>query len=636
MEREKDDSQWRFPRREMTDHVKKMIFAKCLEIGCRTLFQNHLYEISKRVFRQSKGSPIGVRGSCGAARVVMGMWDKVLKEIMMKERLRSEISFRYVDDLRIFMRNILPGWRWEEWRFQYKEEWRLEEVDMDPEAKTSGEMKKVMDSIFPMLNFEMETPGMFRGSLPTLDFSCYMEGHRVRYTFFQKPMAKKTLIHRRSALGENTKMSSLTQNLMRRMKNIGEDLPMEERIRVVDQFTDQLLFSGYSMEQTKRIIVAGLKGYENLLRKAEKGKTRIHRPAADGLAARKRKKLLGKGNWFQPRKREREGMRRPPMTMTQRKQRMTKESDEIPTVSVLFCPQTPGGQLAKNLQRAENRISKILRERIKVVERGGRMIKDILHKSNPWKGGKCHNKDCLPCANGDGSQDCYQRNCTYTITCMEHGGSRGGSDDAGDNTEEEPESLKEIFRYGGETSHVVRLRSQEHISSYRNMEDKSVLWAHAKEHHGGRLDVKFKMEVHKTWKTALSRMVGEAVLIKRMEEDISINVLNRKGEMTRCNITRLECPGADRDTVKDKGIQEKESEGEKESKVGLGSNDNGGQVVSQEPKLKYLHELYDDFVDNKTKAKPNGKQSKIRKYFTNLTVRDRSEVKALIFETCGG
>ena len=125
------------------------------------------------------------------------------------------------------------------------------------------------------------------------------------------------------------------------------------------------------------------------------------------------------------------------------------------------------------------------------------------------------------------------------ITSMEHGGSRSDSDDASDNTEEETESLKEIFRYGGETSRVVRLRSQEHISSYRNMEDKSVLWAHAKEHHGGRLDVKFKMEVHKTWKTAFSRMVGEAVLIKRMEEDISINVLNRKGEMTRSRFEKL-------------------------------------------------------------------------------------------------
>ena len=97
------------------------------------------------------------------------------------------------------------------------------------------------------------------------------------------------------------------------------------------------------------------------------------------------------------------------------------------------------------------------------------------------------------------------------------------------------------------------------------------------------------------------------------------------------------CQGADEDTVKDKGIEGKESDdGEKELEVDLGSNDNGGQGVSQEQKFKSLNELYDDFVDSRTKAKPNGKQSQIRKYFTNLTVRDKSEVKALIFETCGG
>ena len=92
--------------------------------------------------------------------------------------------------------------------------------------------------------------------------------------------------------------------LIRRMKNIEEKIPIKERIKVVDEFTDQLLFSGYSVEQTRKVIIAGLKGYENLLRKAQNGQTRIHRPAADGLAARKRKKLLGKGNWFQPRKKK--------------------------------------------------------------------------------------------------------------------------------------------------------------------------------------------------------------------------------------------------------------------------------------------------------------------------------------------
>ena len=164
------------------------------------------------------------------------------------------------------------------------------------------------------------------------------------------------------------------------------------------------------MEQTRKIIIAGLKGYENLLKKAERGQTRIHRPAADGLAARKRKKLLGKGNWFQPRRKEENGQR----GCGGRKSRQNNK-DEIPTVSVLFCPQTPGGQLAKRLQKVENRIAKIVGERIKVVECGGRMIKSILHKSNPWKGGNCGNKDCLPYVNGDGTQNCYQRNCNRRL-----------------------------------------------------------------------------------------------------------------------------------------------------------------------------------------------------------------------------
>ena len=87
--------------------------------------------------------------------------------------------------------------------------------------------------------------------------------------------------------------------------------------------------------------------------------------------------------------------------------------------------------------------------------------------------------------------------------------------------------MEEIFRYGGETSHMLRFWSQDHASNYRKMEDKHVLWAHAKEHHEGRLDVKYEMKVHKTWDTAPSRQVGKAVLIKRMEEDIKINVFNR-------------------------------------------------------------------------------------------------------------
>ena len=82
-----------------------------------------------------------------------------------------------------------------------------------------------------------------------------------------------------------------------------------------------------------------------------------------------------------------------------------------------------------------------------------------------------------------------------------------------------------------------------------------------------------------------------------------------------------------KDKVKEGDVGEGTREKGSETKNDLGSNDDsrGRQGVSQESKLKYLNELFDDYVDSLTQSKPNGKQNKIRKYFTNLTVRDRSE-----------
>ena len=66
------------------------------------------------------------------------------------------------------------------------------------EQKTAREMKKIMDSIFNNLTFEMETPEMFDGGhLPTLDFECWKENERILYSFYQKEVSKKTMIDRK-------------------------------------------------------------------------------------------------------------------------------------------------------------------------------------------------------------------------------------------------------------------------------------------------------------------------------------------------------------------------------------------------------------------------------------------------------
>ena len=101
-----------------------------------------------------------------------------------------------------------------------------------------------------------------------------------------------------SALSENTKVSSLAQDVIRHMLNTSEDLPQSIRDGVIDSFTAKLKVSGYGKEQIKRIVIAGLKGYDNKLKRANKLSKGIHIIAADGAASRYKKKLTAKSSWF--------------------------------------------------------------------------------------------------------------------------------------------------------------------------------------------------------------------------------------------------------------------------------------------------------------------------------------------------
>ena len=210
------DVHWNYPKLDFNDQEKNILFAKALEVGTFKLFSLYVYQFGSRIFKQRKGGPTAA--TMAASRVVMGIFDQRLAEVMKREKL--EVRMRYVDNIWILMKAIKEGWRWENGRLKFKKCWQQEELreGISREKKTSREIKKIMDSIFNNLTFEMETPEMFtNGHLPTLDFECWKENERILYSFYQKEVSKKTLIDRKSALGENMKVASLTQNLVRRM-----------------------------------------------------------------------------------------------------------------------------------------------------------------------------------------------------------------------------------------------------------------------------------------------------------------------------------------------------------------------------------------------------------------------------------
>merc|ERR1711942_472282 len=85
---------------------------------------------------------------------------------------------------------------------------------------------------------------------------------------------------------------------VRRLMNTSEDLDKEYREQVVDDYAKKILNSGYSRDQTIRILVNGIKGYENKRRRRIKEGRRLRTTARESRSGRYRKKLLAKSTWF--------------------------------------------------------------------------------------------------------------------------------------------------------------------------------------------------------------------------------------------------------------------------------------------------------------------------------------------------
>ena len=71
---------------------------------------------------------------------------------------------------------------------------------------------------------------------------------------------------------------------------------------ILDDYTIQLLKSGYSEEDAKDILTNGIKGYERKVRNAAEEGTPLHRPGGNGEYERNLRRITIKTNWFKLRK----------------------------------------------------------------------------------------------------------------------------------------------------------------------------------------------------------------------------------------------------------------------------------------------------------------------------------------------
>ena len=404
------------------------------------------------------------------------------------------------------------GWRWQVGSIMFCERWAEEDKTTSAIEITRRIIHASMNGIESFLEITTETEEEFDGWLPTLDTNITVNKENlVFYKFYEKPMASNTVLHFRTAMPEDAKIRSLSNELTRRMMTTSERVDIKVRRQIVDEYTQKLLNSGYSFSAIRKIVIAGLKGYEKKVYNSLKpGGQKLRRTSKESSHSRAQKKLTAKTEWFREGKRNRDDLEdsfendQVEVTNYPKRRRMTGERQdeqlpkgwkpemeqrnnteidktmpegwkpnkkEIKTRSLLFVIGSRKGELASNLRKVTERMKQIVGYNTKVVERGGRKLNHLLSNTNPWKGLPCGREECQPCGQpSEKKDDCRKRSIIYENTCKKcNPGDM--QDKKKDNSMEDTRPEPSI--YVGESSRSLHERAGDHWRGCKNKLDES-------------------------------------------------------------------------------------------------------------------------------------------------------------------
>ena len=108
-------------------------------------------------------------------------------KLLNRERIEVDLFLRYVDDCRLFVKSLNPGWVWSGKKFVYSKQ-QADKDDMEGVTfvqRSTREFTKAMCDMTDFLTFTGEDSSMFlEEALPTLDTSLWWEGGQVKFRFY--------------------------------------------------------------------------------------------------------------------------------------------------------------------------------------------------------------------------------------------------------------------------------------------------------------------------------------------------------------------------------------------------------------------------------------------------------------------
>ena len=357
-----------------------------------------------------------------------------------------------------------------------------------------------MQGLTSCLTFTEETGDEFAdGWLPTLDMKLKITSeNEIQYAFFEKPTCSKICLQSNTALNQNCMIQSLTNEVIRRLKNISESVPWSERIKVLDEFSYKMVNSGHAKPAIWKVLIGGIKGYERDVKKCKETGKPLNRSAAYNARSRKRKKLLAKSNWFRQTDKNEEDVpggwnqehkknqkdvekqghgKKAPMPHGWKARGPKKIRQHLRMSTVMFVEYSHDGSLQKRMREVVEKLATMLGFRVRISERGGTPLSSLLSNKNPWGGQSCGRKEgeCYPChQNSEVKEPCTLRNVLYESEC-------GSCNQLGNHSERDKDTLSDTRMpsiYVGESARSLAERSKEHWGDFNKGKTESHMYTH--------------------------------------------------------------------------------------------------------------------------------------------------------------
>ena len=192
------------------------------------------------------------------------------------------------------------------------------------------------------------------------------EDNTIDYLFFEKEIACKFVMMRDSAMSTRVKMNTLTQEVIRRLRNTRASLDWNEfKVPILTEFCKKMARSGYPQEYRSVVIKSGVIGFERQLAASQRGERPLFRPREWQKEERRKRKMIRKAAWYRP-------------------------ADVVG-----FFPPSPRGELVANINKVLEEEGRRIGIKMKAIETGGLSLAKQLVRPDLKRGEPCGRPGCV-------------------------------------------------------------------------------------------------------------------------------------------------------------------------------------------------------------------------------------------------